>query len=308
MLGVAEGTVKSRCARGRARLGVMLGHLAWTAIRRSTGEPGVTGRRNNRAPERREPGRCGMSRYPRSEVELDRWPTTPPACWTRPRPRWPTSSAPTRAGRRATPRCGDGGLAVRADLAAAATIADPYQTMSRRRSTPHCGGSVRPARRLSLSMPRGPAPTHGHGGHRRRRGRRRCGDGWHRPERRPHPARERSGHGPRWIVRLAAMRRRLPSLRWAMRIRARRATRGCWPRVPTTGWTRCHNWRRLHPRRSGSSDAKAETPQSAPSWHPSAGPADLPSGLGDCLRAVAGKYPGVAVVLDYARFEGHQRS
>jgi RNA polymerase sigma-70 factor (ECF subfamily) len=27
MLGIAEGTVKSRCARGRARLALMLGHL-----------------------------------------------------------------------------------------------------------------------------------------------------------------------------------------------------------------------------------------------------------------------------------------
>jgi len=27
MLGVPEGTVKSRCARGRARLAVLLGHL-----------------------------------------------------------------------------------------------------------------------------------------------------------------------------------------------------------------------------------------------------------------------------------------
>ncbi|WP_433530571.1 RNA polymerase sigma factor SigM [Micromonospora sp. CA-263727] len=53
ILGVAEGTVKSRCARGRARLAVLLGHL------RSGGEqppsaasnvPGVT-RGNPRAPQ-----------------------------------------------------------------------------------------------------------------------------------------------------------------------------------------------------------------------------------------------------------------
>jgi len=34
LLGVAEGTVKSRCARGRARLAVLLGHLNTTADQR----------------------------------------------------------------------------------------------------------------------------------------------------------------------------------------------------------------------------------------------------------------------------------
>jgi RNA polymerase sigma-70 factor (ECF subfamily) len=41
MLGVAEGTVKSRCARGRARLAVLLGHL-----RVPEGEAGRSERRN----------------------------------------------------------------------------------------------------------------------------------------------------------------------------------------------------------------------------------------------------------------------
>jgi RNA polymerase sigma-70 factor (ECF subfamily) len=39
ILGVAEGTIKSRCARGRARMAITLGHL-----RRGSDEPGGTGR------------------------------------------------------------------------------------------------------------------------------------------------------------------------------------------------------------------------------------------------------------------------
>ncbi|MEU1746882.1 RNA polymerase sigma factor SigM [Micromonospora arida] len=52
ILGVAEGTVKSRCARGRARLAVLLGHLRPSAVATTstrpdptapiTGVPGVT--------------------------------------------------------------------------------------------------------------------------------------------------------------------------------------------------------------------------------------------------------------------------
>ncbi|MGW3856523.1 RNA polymerase sigma factor SigM [Micromonospora arida] len=49
ILGVAEGTVKSRCARGRARLAVLLGHLRPAAVATTstrpdpiTGVPGVT--------------------------------------------------------------------------------------------------------------------------------------------------------------------------------------------------------------------------------------------------------------------------
>ncbi|MEU1588564.1 RNA polymerase sigma factor SigM [Micromonospora sp. NPDC005710] len=49
ILGVAEGTVKSRCARGRARLAVLLGHLRPAAVKTPsnqavpvTGVPGVT--------------------------------------------------------------------------------------------------------------------------------------------------------------------------------------------------------------------------------------------------------------------------
>lgn len=53
------------------------------------------------------------------------------------------------------------------------------------------------------------------------------------------------------------------------------------------------------------SDAQAETPQFTVELAPD-GLARLtaPAGLGDCLRAVASRYPGVVVVLDYARFEG----
>jgi RNA polymerase sigma-70 factor (ECF subfamily) len=36
MLGVAEGTIKSRCARGRARLAIVLGHLRETPLRDSS--------------------------------------------------------------------------------------------------------------------------------------------------------------------------------------------------------------------------------------------------------------------------------
>ncbi|MFC7529009.1 RNA polymerase sigma factor SigM [Actinoplanes sp. GCM10030250] len=44
MLGVAEGTVKSRCARGRARMALTLGYLRG----RDTGPTGETGRAGNR--------------------------------------------------------------------------------------------------------------------------------------------------------------------------------------------------------------------------------------------------------------------
>jgi len=53
------------------------------------------------------------------------------------------------------------------------------------------------------------------------------------------------------------------------------------------------------------SDAKAETPQfTAESAPDGLARLTLPPGLGDCLRAVASRYPGVVVVLDFARFEG----
>jgi RNA polymerase sigma-70 factor (ECF subfamily) len=45
MLGVAEGTVKSRCARGRARLAVLLGHLR-TPHGVNSGSPGNGGARS----------------------------------------------------------------------------------------------------------------------------------------------------------------------------------------------------------------------------------------------------------------------
>jgi len=48
LLGVAEGTVKSRCARGRARLAVLLGYLR-------TGEPGPARSAGNLGPARRVP-------------------------------------------------------------------------------------------------------------------------------------------------------------------------------------------------------------------------------------------------------------
>ncbi|SCL22675.1 RNA polymerase, sigma subunit, ECF family [Micromonospora nigra] len=41
ILGVAEGTVKSRCARGRARLAVLLGHLRTGSVEPVTTEPDV---------------------------------------------------------------------------------------------------------------------------------------------------------------------------------------------------------------------------------------------------------------------------
>ncbi|WBB65789.1 RNA polymerase sigma factor SigM [Micromonospora sp. WMMD812] len=45
ILGVAEGTVKSRCARGRARLAVLLGHLRPTTGPATTGSPAAGGGR-----------------------------------------------------------------------------------------------------------------------------------------------------------------------------------------------------------------------------------------------------------------------
>ncbi|MCG5446647.1 RNA polymerase sigma factor SigM [Micromonospora sp. NIE79] len=41
ILGVAEGTVKSRCARGRARLAVLLGHLRPAAVATPSARPGA---------------------------------------------------------------------------------------------------------------------------------------------------------------------------------------------------------------------------------------------------------------------------
>ncbi|MEV1321016.1 RNA polymerase sigma factor SigM [Micromonospora arborensis] len=43
ILGVAEGTVKSRCARGRARLAVLLGHLRPAVATTPSARPGRTG-------------------------------------------------------------------------------------------------------------------------------------------------------------------------------------------------------------------------------------------------------------------------
>jgi RNA polymerase sigma-70 factor (ECF subfamily) len=54
MLGVAEGTVKSRCARGRARLAVLLGHLRTPERAAGTVAP-VTGATSGRTGNRREP-------------------------------------------------------------------------------------------------------------------------------------------------------------------------------------------------------------------------------------------------------------
>jgi RNA polymerase sigma-70 factor (ECF subfamily) len=48
MLGCAEGTVKSRCFRGRARLAALLGDLDPTAAGALGGEPGRRPARPNR--------------------------------------------------------------------------------------------------------------------------------------------------------------------------------------------------------------------------------------------------------------------
>jgi len=55
LLGVAEGTVKSRCARGRARLAVMLGHLRGPDPR-VPGNPASSPDVGSSGPRRREPG------------------------------------------------------------------------------------------------------------------------------------------------------------------------------------------------------------------------------------------------------------
>ena len=59
ILGVAEGTVKSRCARGRARLAVLLGHLR-TGSDAATDMPHVTG--GNRWPPEGVGSTSGRSR------------------------------------------------------------------------------------------------------------------------------------------------------------------------------------------------------------------------------------------------------
>jgi RNA polymerase sigma-70 factor (ECF subfamily) len=55
LLGVAEGTVKSRCARGRARLAVLLGHLRG-ADHTTRGNPDSSRDVGSPGPRRREPG------------------------------------------------------------------------------------------------------------------------------------------------------------------------------------------------------------------------------------------------------------
>jgi RNA polymerase sigma-70 factor (ECF subfamily) len=54
MLNVAEGTVKSRCARGRARLAVLLGHLRTSEAR--TGNPSPAGDVGSTGPQIAEQG------------------------------------------------------------------------------------------------------------------------------------------------------------------------------------------------------------------------------------------------------------
>jgi RNA polymerase sigma-70 factor (ECF subfamily) len=55
LLGVAEGTVKSRCARGRARLAVLLGHLRGSDST-TAGNPAPSPDVGSSGPRRREPG------------------------------------------------------------------------------------------------------------------------------------------------------------------------------------------------------------------------------------------------------------
>ena len=89
-------------------------------------------------------------------------------------------------------------------------------------------------------------------------------------------------------------------------MRASRAARGFLPRASTTGSTPCRSWLRRHRRPATTNDSKTEeSPQFTAGEAPD-GLARLttPAGLAECLRAVARSYPGVAVVLDYARFDG----
>ena len=60
MLDVAEGTVKSRCARGRARLAVILGHLR-TGTVGASGNPTALGDVGSGERTRNEPGRGGAA-------------------------------------------------------------------------------------------------------------------------------------------------------------------------------------------------------------------------------------------------------
>lgn len=66
ILGVAEGTVKSRCARGRARLAVLLGHLRAHRPDRAPAGPGtglIAGERQDLGPGNpRRPGDVGTTR------------------------------------------------------------------------------------------------------------------------------------------------------------------------------------------------------------------------------------------------------
>ena len=70
ILGVAEGTIKSRCARGRARLAVLLGHLRSGGEQAPADAPDVSGftRGNPRAPQSVRSG-SGQSRPDANQEE-----------------------------------------------------------------------------------------------------------------------------------------------------------------------------------------------------------------------------------------------
>ena len=67
MFGVAEGTVKSRCARGRARLAVLLGHLRTGTDAPAGDVPRLTS--GNRRPPEGVGSSSGASRQAVSQEE-----------------------------------------------------------------------------------------------------------------------------------------------------------------------------------------------------------------------------------------------
>ena len=76
MLGVAEGTIKSRCARGRARLAVILGHLRPVAPLATPGNPGLVADVGSPGVLPASPGALpaeqGGAAVSRTDTELDR--------------------------------------------------------------------------------------------------------------------------------------------------------------------------------------------------------------------------------------------
>ena len=314
LLGVAEGTVKSRCARGRARLAVLLGHLRGSELDHR-GEPGAAPDVGSSGAPTTRTGRCGMSpeTHDLTWSELDRLAdytadvlTAAEAASGR-----RASSRPTRAGRRRIGRCAEpmppyGPTSPRPPRCTRARCPTTWPP----RSMPRFVGSRRDATVVSLDAARRKTPPRLHGRPRRGRSDRRRGDGRDRVEHRPDPSATgepgdggRRRGGPRRANRARGRRRRAGRRRsGAVRGGARVLASGTDYRLDTLAQLAAQ----APPRRPRPNDARlSESPQfTAGDGARRAGPADRLRPASPTASGRRGDHPGVAVLLDYARFEG----